>query len=283
MKISTEIVDAYLKSEDMSKFSSMWFYLYRTEQGVKNIFQEPPNDNTKRKAILKIKDEIINHAREFTPCNAEIWDTLFDDWHRFLDDTILDLIVGCPEPYDAFVIQDSNGKHHMVFDLLCWEKYVGMISLSSLSQTLLTHELFHVMVENRYPDIESVEDHGTYIDQMDAITFNEGFAHLVSYNQQEIETVLWDEKRLNDIYIQSVKKMKSALQEKDPKKQEQYVYEANVGDYYGKYACMCGMIYLGKQWKNGGVYLLKELFNQGYHGFAAKSTELYSWYTNSEQ
>lgn len=276
MRINTEIVDAYLKSENMSKFSSMWLYVDRTDQGEKSIFQDPPDDNAKREAVSKIKDEIINHAREFTPCNSEIWDALFDDWRHFLDDTVLDLIVGCPEPYDAFVIQDSNGKHHMVFDLLCWEKYVGVISLSDLSQNLLTHELFHVMVGKRYPDIEAAEDHGAYIDQIDAITFNEGFAHLVSYNQQEVKAVLWNDKKLNDIYIRSVEKMKSALREKDPDRQKQYVYEANFGDYYSKYACMCGMIFLGKQWQNGGAYFLKKLFYQGYHGFAVKSTEMNS-------
>lgn len=276
MRINTEIVDAYLKSENMGKFSSMWLYIGRTDQGTKNIFQDPPDNNAKREVVSKIKDEIINHTRAFTPCNAEIWDALFDDWRHFLDDTVLDLIVGCPEPYDAFIIQDPDGKHHMVFDLLCWEKYVGVISLSDLSQNLLTHELFHVMVGKHYPDIEAAEDHGAYIDQIDAITFNEGFAHLVSYNQQEIKTVLWNDKKLNDIYIRSAEKMKSALLEKDPDKQKQYVYEANFGDYYSKYACMCGMIFLGKQWQNGGVHFLKKLFYQGYHGFAAKSTEMNS-------
>lgn len=37
-----------------------------------------------------------------------------------------------------------------------------------------------------------------------------------------------------------------------------------------KYACMCGMIYLAKEWQLGGYSRLKELFDQGYHGFARK-------------
>lgn len=37
-----------------------------------------------------------------------------------------------------------------------------------------------------------------------------------------------------------------------------------------KYACMCGMIYLAKEWQLGGYARLKELFDQGYHGFARK-------------
>jgi len=45
----------------------------------------------------------------------------------------------------------------------------------------------------------------------------------------------------------------------------------NVCGYYDKYAAMCGMIYLGRQWQSGGILRLKELFYQGYRGFAAKS------------
>ena len=68
MKINTEIVDAYLQSENMSKYSFMWFYVGRTDQGIKNIFQCPPDDDAQREAVSKIKDEIIGHAKVFTPC-----------------------------------------------------------------------------------------------------------------------------------------------------------------------------------------------------------------------
>lgn len=64
--------------------------------------------------------------------------------------------------------------------------------------------------------------------------------------------------------------MKLALMETNPQSQEQYIYEANFGNYYDKYACMCGMIYLAKEWQLGGYARLTELFDQGYHGFARK-------------
>lgn len=169
MIINTEIVDAYLNGEDISKYSSLFIY----RQADRNIFQEPKKD--KAEIVTKIKDEIINHIRNFIPCNKRIWDTLFKDWQNDLDDIVLDLVVGCKEPNDAFVLKDLNGRHHMVFDLLCWEK-------------------------------------------------------------------------LEDIYIQSINKMKLALMETNPQSQEQYIYEANFGDYYDKCACMCGMLYLAKQW-----------------------------------
>ena len=111
MIINTEIVDAYLNGEDISKYSSLFIY----KQADRNIFQEPEKD--KAEIVSKIKDEIIHHVNDFVPCNKRIWDTLFIDWQNDLDNIVLDLVVGCKEPNDAFVLKDLNGRHHMVFDL----------------------------------------------------------------------------------------------------------------------------------------------------------------------
>lgn len=124
MIINTEIVDAYLNGEDINPYATVFIY----KQGDKNIFQEPKKD--KVEVVSKIKDEILHHVNDFVPCNKRIWDTLFKDWQNELDDIGLDLVVGCKEPNDAFVLKDLNGRHHMVFDLLCWEKYVGKIYLA---------------------------------------------------------------------------------------------------------------------------------------------------------
>lgn len=47
--------------------------------------------------------------------------------------------------------------------------------------------------------------------------------------------------------------------------------DAHFGNYYDKYAAMCGMIYLGRQWQSGGIGRLKDIFYQGYHDFAIKT------------
>ena len=274
MKIDTTIVDAYLDSEDISRFSSMWLYTGRIEDGVGSIFHAPPAAEAKCEVVSRIKEEIITHASTFVPCNAPIWEALTENWRGFLEEATMDLVVGLPEPHDASVRQAPDGKHHIIFDLLCWEKYLDLMPLSDISQNFLTHELFHVMVGKKFPDIECLEMQGGYIDQLDAITFNEGFAHLVSYNGQEINTVSWDGEKLTDVYDASVFKMKDALRENSPEKQKQYVYEASFGNYYDKYAAMCGLIYLGRQWQSGGILRLKELFDQGYCGFAARSAGL---------
>ena len=140
MKIDTTIVDSYLESKDVKKYESLWLYDFKTERGIKNIFQLPPESANKRKVVADIREEIILYSNNFIPCNSKIWDTLFDNWREFLDNTTLDLIVGYPEPYDAVVKQAPDGKYHMIFDILCWEKYIGKINLSEAIQNLLTHE-----------------------------------------------------------------------------------------------------------------------------------------------
>lgn len=145
MNINTAIVDAYLRAEDMHKFSTMWLYVGQNEMGEKNLFHAPSQSEAKRERVAQIKAVIFNHAKSFTPCNAQVWDALFDDWHLFLKSTTLDLIVGYTESKDAIAMKAPDGSHHVIFDLLCWEKYTGAISVSALSQNLLTHELFHVM------------------------------------------------------------------------------------------------------------------------------------------
>lgn len=51
---------------------------------------------------------------DFVPCNKRIWDTLFKDWQNDLD-----VVVGCEESNDAFILKDRNERHHMIFDLIC--------------------------------------------------------------------------------------------------------------------------------------------------------------------
>lgn len=52
--------------------------------------------------------------KDFVPCNKRIWDTLFKDWQNDLDDIILDLVVGCKEPNDAFVLKDLSKSKQFV-------------------------------------------------------------------------------------------------------------------------------------------------------------------------
>ena len=108
-----------------------------------------------------------------------------------------------------------------------------------------------------------------YLTKLDAITFHEGFAHLVSYQATEIAHVNWHSEQLNEVYSTCKERMRSALAETDVKKQEQFLNDATCGAYYEKFACMCGMLYLAGQWEAKGLSGLKTAFLD-FHGFAEK-------------
>ena len=90
---------------------------------------------------------------------------------------------------------------------------------------------------------------------------------MISYQTTEIDQVDWHTGQLKEMYSNCKRKMREALAETDTKRQEQFLYESICGMYYEKFACMCGMLYLARQWEKHGITGLKTAFSD-YHGFA---------------
>ena len=70
---------------------------------------------------------------------------------------------------------------------------------------------------------------------MDANTFHEGFAHLLSYGSTEITEVNWHDERLERAYSSGKVRMRAALAETDAEKQNKYLLDAVCGSYYEKF------------------------------------------------
>ena len=223
MKIDTTITDAYLNSEDVNKFSSLWLYTDQTERGIENVFTAPPTEPAMREAVSRIKAEIIAHTSEFIPCNAWLWDALFDDWRSFLETVTLDLIVGYPSISDAFVKQAPDGTYHMIFNLVSWEKYLQKMSLSALSRNLLTHELFHVMVGICFPEIESVEmseNIQSSSTRSPSMRASRTWSHMISRRSIRFRGIVKSSQRC---ITHPLKKMNAALKESSVEKQKQNI------------------------------------------------------------
>lgn len=67
-----------------------------------------------------------------------------------------------------------------------------------------------------------------------------------------------------------MKMMEEALRENRPRKQEEFIFAANTGEYNQKFGAMMGMIYLGQQGMESGNLGLKKIFHQGYERFATR-------------
>lgn len=170
-------------------------------------------------------------------------------------------------------MKNPQGDSEVILDLGCWIKYYGKVDVSELVHNLLTHELCHVCINELIPEISEAIISNDYLTNLDANTFHEGFAHLVSYNDKEIDEVDWNSKQMLLYKTNSINIMIEALEENDPIKQKNYLYKAIYGSYYDKYACMAGMFFLVDVWKKQGIVGLEEVFNQGYIGFAEKTVQ----------
>lgn len=270
MRIDSTIVQAYISGANLCKYKNEWFFSGSTldvDLG-KNIFTLPPDDDSLRESVRNIAQCFRRVVEKFEPVNRPIWDALFPDWQE--KETVVDLIVGFPEPYDAVTMKSPDGQTHLIFDLICWNKYGSMANFNEIIRNLLTHELTHFLIGCYYPEADAAVESPNYLTKLDAYTFHEGFAHLISFNATEIDNVDWHSAQLEKVYSSCKERMRAALAETDPEKEKQFLYDAICGKYYEKFACMCGMLYLANQWETKGMDGLKTAFSD-YHGFAAKT------------
>lgn len=277
MQIDKTLADAYLSGAPMENFRDAWFFtaLSAAGQAEENVFTPPPSDSEIMQKARAAAQGIEAGARDFVPLNLPVWDALCPDWRQRLAGVRIDLIVGYPEPHDATVERGPDDRLHVIFDLCCWAKYIGKTDIPALVRNLLTHELFHVVTAQLHPEVEKACTSPEYHTQLDAVTFNEGFAHLLSYQTQELDAVNWHSAELAAVGARCRERMAGALREHDAAAQEKNLYEALCGNYYEKYACMCGMLYLAHVWERSGISGLKSSFQSGWNGFAAKTVGIY--------
>lgn len=131
----------------------------------------------------------------------------------------------------------------------------------------------HLLIGHRYPAANAALESTDYLTRLDAYTFHEGFAHLLSYQATEIDCVDWHTPQLTEVAAASRAKLRLALTETDTDRQKQFLEEAVCGSYYEKFACMCGMLYLADRWETQGIDGLQSAFAD-YHGFAQRALSI---------
>lgn len=271
MNIESEIFDFYIKNGHIDTYKGNWLFRHLEElSSGMNAFEEPSYSLTEIQTMKKIAVEIRKEIDYFEPNNIEVWNLLFPDWEESISNVVVHLMVGLPKGYDALALQDENGRPLIIYDIGNWLAYQEHV-ISDVTNNLLTHELGHICIQAAFPDIVSTYLSGTYLEGLDAITFNEGFAHLLAFENRNISLVDWHHEKFNCVYTDASEKMKAALLEKNPSKQKKYIQESMVGSYYGKFGAMVGMLYLAGLWLRNGNLGLKNAFDEGYLGFASKA------------
>lgn len=264
--VDDQIAKAYIEGKRIEEFSDRWFF-HSEDWG----FVEPAYTEEHREKVEVCYREIYSCVKDFVPANVDVWDALFPEWRSYLEEVTVYLIVGYPWPYDAVTTLDPQGRTAVIMDLGCWAAYVGRVNIHEVAHGLLTHELCHVCIRKTTPDLFEGSPSQDGMQWLDSNTFNEGLAHLVSYEDKEIGDVDWDGQQLREAYASCAARMEETLKEQDPQRQAALMETAVSGRYLEKYACICGMIYLAKVWQREGVDGLKKAYQEGWRGFAEKT------------
>lgn len=245
MKIESEIFDFYIKNGHIDTYKGSWLFRYLEKMSNDTIaFVEPSDSLEDIQRMESIAAEIRNKVDYFEPNNVEIWNLLFPDWKQSISNVVVHFIVGLPKGYDALALQDEDGGPHIIYDMGNWLAYQEHV-ISDVINNLLTHELSHICIQRSFPGIMTTYLSGTYLEGLDAITFNEGFAHLLAFENKDISLVDWDHKKFNSVYSDASEKMQAALLEQNPSKQKKYIQMSMAGSYYEKFGAMVGMLYFG--------------------------------------
>lgn len=238
MNIDASIIKSYLKGKD--DYYSHWIFNSILEN--KEYTFEKPNNEYKDK-IKEIYEKVYTNLNGFIPYNIELFLQLFPEWEKLIDNVNVILTVGCPAPYGAMV-REHNGKEFIILDLIRLMSPGKKIEdIISLILKMITHEFTHICLHADYPAAQ-----GGYRDKLIYITFDEGFAHLLSFSDN-INSYDFSE-LIEEYYKKSLIKLEAALSETNTLKQEEYLEEANCGAYWNKFAAISGKLYLASNVEN---------------------------------
>lgn len=269
MILHDELAKLYVEGGNLTPFREEWYFADSdlSREYEKNVFTLPPADKEVREKAGQVYEALLSVIRDFPSPHfaaAALYDGLFPRWRETLENVSVDLIAGLPHPHDAVVCTDPEGKLHILLDVVRWIYMLGY-NLEGNARGILAHELFHVLLLERWPGEEEKSD---YLTALDHITFHEGFAHMVQLCA--MGPVDWHSEKLTQVKADSRARLALALAETDPEQQALYRREANQGNWYGKYGAMAGMFYLAGQWEQGGIAALRAAVEAGPDGFARK-------------
>ncbi|MDR2598744.1 MAG: hypothetical protein LBC73_00520 [Oscillospiraceae bacterium] len=251
MKIDNSIIDLYIKGEPSSMYSNHWVYSAIIPEQY--CFTEPDVNR-----ILKVetyRDQITNMCHDFTFRNNDLVHKIFDNTSTIVQNANILFTVGLPEMYDAMV-REHNGRTYIIIDLINFSNYLNKDnSFSDITNNFLTHELIHVLINEKYP-----KEDFDYIEYLDYTSFHEGFAHLLSYKDNIMQYQLDD--TYKERFINAKDTLIAALNETDPMLRQRYTNEANSGKYWNKFAAISSMLYLMKHRED-----LKSIYEKGWRGF----------------
>lgn len=249
-------ITEYLQGKDLNEYAQEWYF------SDIRPFTKPAADPQFKEKVKKQYACMQNQTRVFHPLNRPSLDRLFPGWQE--ESVTVDLIVGFPAPYDAVAETAPDGKVHIVLDVVQFTDYdLTEEQSEAVMRNLLTHEFVHILMEKRFPGLTDGFGSSEYTRRMDALVFNEGIAHLLSYKSRELDETDWTDAELQDLYARSKQRLRAALCESNKELQTKRLEEAVTGSYYEKFGAMSGMLYFAEKWNRNGISGLEQELETG--------------------
>ena len=145
MKLDREIVDRFLAGQEIA---DSWVFS-EIEEGRRCF--DLSDATGREREIRELTQQVSERINAFVPENAEVYRQLFPNFQKELQEVQVCLTVGCPNPYDAMVMQrEEDGIRHevIVFDMARFLGY-GERALGLVSR-LTTHETAHILMHKRW-------------------------------------------------------------------------------------------------------------------------------------
>jgi len=215
-------------------------------------FNEPDSGN--QQAVEKLLARMKENLLSFTPEKYKEIQLLFPDFDEIRSHVSIIFCVGLRQPYDA-IVRSHNGKEFVIFDLI----NIGNNADTSTINGLLLHEILHICLHEKY----AYEDNVSFLDKMDYLVFDEGFAHALSYFEY-FPDFKYDS-LAEERYLKSLELLERALVETNGEKQEEYMMMANTGNYWEKFGAISGKMYLLKNMDK-----IVEIYNDGPKNFCKR-------------
>ena len=257
MIINTEIVDNYIKFNDLECSKSHWIYSAIIPGSIK--FEEPNNINMKD--ILNLKNLILNLLENFKPINYSLWHQVFTNEDFVSNNQEILVIVGLPEPYDALVRTNLEGDNVIVFDIV---RLLGYSNLDRIIPAIVTHEFTHILIDKKFNLYKDGLDIFTKLKQL---LFDEGFAHYLSF--ENIENFNNEDKDLLNFRMNAFTKLNEIVENEIT---EEILEEGISGRFWDKFIAISGFFTVIEYMKEYGN--ISELYNQGYEYFWTYWSEL---------
>lgn len=250
MNIDRQVVDQFIENRSDKNIREHWIY-GQIVQGS-NVFDRP--DVVEVEEYLILADAIESAIKTFRPSHEAMWEALYGAFNEdHYTNTIL-LILGAPEPYDAFVRVNEKDEMVIVFDikrLLQYKKHLRLI----LNQ-LLTHELCHIENKVRFDLYKEGIELETKLKQ---ILFDEAFAHYIADPRLHEKNTAEENHKYQEHAYRTLHRIL------DEEITEEVIERGQTGAYWEKCIPISGYFLIVDYVEQGGR--IEELYKEGYEAF----------------